>query len=295
MFDELYFFYVIYEHSIASALISAILALSVYISFRAGIFNMSAIGFMALGAYTSGIVALNFGTPSIVGIMAGVLVALLIGVALVFPVLKLRGHYLAIATLSFSAIVQSLALNLDFLTNGPGGLIGVPATIRIWHLLLVLCLLLYCAWTVQQSRIGRAWDAIRTDMSASRSLGINVEYYRLSAFLISTAISALAGGLWAHVNRVVVPSEFGFTQLTLALMNTLLGGLANPFGPVISSLVVSTMPDWLQELEHYREIIIGLLLVVIVIYLPNGIMPRSFNILSLKRRRSGSGVSKHAE
>lgn len=293
-FDDLYFFFVIYEHTIATALINAIVALGVYVSFRAGIFNMSAIGFMALGAYTSGIIALDFGTPAVVGVVGGILVALVVGIALVFPVLHLRGHYLAIATLSFGAIVQALALNLDFLTNGPGGLVGVPATVRVWHLLIVLALLLYGAWVVQRSRIGRAWDAIRTDMAASRSIGINVEYYRLAAFLISTAMSALAGGLWAHVNRVVVPFEFGFGQLTVVLVNTLLGGLANPVGPVLGALIVSTMPDWLQQFDRFREIIIGLLLVVIVIYLPNGLVPRSFGLGFLRRRRSGIAGSTNA-
>src|SRR5690606_23315445 len=149
--------------------INSITALSLYFSLRAGIFNLSAIGFMAIGAYTAGIFAIDLGTPTIVGIVAGVALSLIIGTVLVSPVLKLRGHYLAIATLSFGAIVQALALNLDGLTNGPGGLIGVPATVKVWHLLLVLAAILYAAWRLQNSRIGRAWDAIRTDLSAARA------------------------------------------------------------------------------------------------------------------------------
>lgn len=272
IWDEISIWLLIYNHAIVSALINAVTALSLYFSLRAGIFNLSAIGFMAIGAYTAGIFATRLGTPPAVGIVVGMGVALLLGMILVYPVLKLRGHYLAIATLSFAAIVQALAMNLDSLTNGPQGLLGVPATVRAWHVVLVLAVLLYIAWTLQKSRTGRAWDAIRTDLSAARAMGIDVERYRLKAFLISTAVAALAGGLWAHVNRVVVPFEFGFVQLTMALVNTLLGGISTPFGPVVGALLVSTMPDWLAGFAEYREMIIGALLVVVVVYLPNGLL-----------------------
>jgi branched-chain amino acid transport system permease protein len=247
---------------------------------------------MAIGAYTSGIVALRFGTPSPVGIGLGVIISLLVGLALVYPVLRLKGHYLAIATLSFGAIVQALALNLDAVTNGPAGLIGIPTTVRAWHLVLVLVGILYVAWIIQASRTGRAWDAIRTDVSAARAMGINVERYRLMAFLISTALAALAGGLWAHVNRVIVPFEFGFAQLTLALVNTLLGGISNPFGPVLGAVIVSTMPDWFTAFEQYREMIIGALLVLIVIYLPNGLVA-PFAAIRSKLLRAGSRKQVH--
>ncbi|WP_210495323.1 branched-chain amino acid ABC transporter permease [Microvirga antarctica] len=271
-FSDVADWFQIYNHSFATALINAVMALSLYFSLRAGIFNLSAVGFMALGAYTAGIFAVKLGTISIVGITVGVLVSLAVGSILVFPILRLRGHYLAIATLSFGGIVQALALNLDSLTNGPAGLIGVPVTVKVWHLLIIVSVLVYVAWVLTTSRTGRAWDAIRTDLSAARAMGINVEHYRLVSFLISTATAALAGGLWAHVNRVIVPFEFGFPQLTFVLVNTLLGGISHPVGPVLGALLVSTMPEWLDKFEQYREMIIGFLLVVIVIYLPNGLI-----------------------
>lgn len=271
----------IYTHTIATSLINAIAALSLYFSLRAGIFNLSTVGFMAVGAYTAGILSLRLARPSALGIAAGVALSVVVGLLLVFSILRLKGHYLAIATLSFAAIVQALALNLDSLTNGPGGLVGIPATVRIWHLVIVLAAVVYFAWIVQGSRAGRAWDAIRTDESAARCMGIHVERYRLLAFLISTALGALAGGLWAHVNRVVVPFEFGFGQLTFVLVYTLLGGYTHPLGPVLGALLVTSMPDWLYQFEQYRETLIGVLLIVIVIYLPNGLI-RPF--LALKGR-----------
>lgn len=282
--SDIYNWYQIYNHTVATALINSVMALSLYFSLRAGIFNLSAVGFMALGAYTSGIFAVRFGTPSIVGISVGVLISLFIGSVLVYPILRLRGHYLAIATLSFGGIVQALALNLDELTNGPAGLIGVPVTVEVWHLIIIVSLLVYFAWILTSSRTGRAWDAIRTDLSAARAVGINVEHYRLVSFLISTAIAALGGGLWAHVNRVIVPFEFGFPQLTFILVNTLLGGISHPFGPVIGAILVSTMPEWLDKFEHFREMIIGFLLVIIVIYLPNGLITFLPNIRLIWQR-----------
>ncbi len=288
----------IYNHALATALINSVMALSLYFSLRAGIFNLSAVGFMALGAYTSGIFAIRFGTPSMVGIGVGVIISLIIGSILVYPILRLRGHYLAIATLSFGGIVQALALNLDGLTNGPAGLIGVPVTVEVWHLSIIVAVLVYFAWILTSSRTGRAWDAIRTDLSAARAVGINVEHYRLVSFLISTAIAALGGGLWAHVNRVIVPFEFGFPQLTFVLVNTLLGGISHPVGPVIGAVLVSTMPEWLDKFEQFREMIIGFLLVAIVIYLPNGLVTsfsnfrliwtKVFRVNETKPRSSGN-------
>ena len=288
----------IYNHALATALINSVMALSLYFSLRAGIFNLSAVGFMALGAYTSGIFAIRFGTPSMVGIGVGVIISLIIGSILVYPILRLRGHYLAIATLSFGGIVQALALNLDGLTNGPAGLIGVPVTVEVWHLSIIVAVLVYFAWILTSSRTGRAWDAIRTDLSAARAVGINVEHYRLVSFLISTAIAALGGGLWAHVNRVIVPFEFGFPQLTFVLVNTLLGGISHPVGPVIGAVLVSTMPEWLDKFEQFREMIIGFLLVAIVIYLPNGLVTsfsnfrliwtKVFHVNETKPRSSGN-------
>ncbi len=279
----------IYGHTMATSLINAIAALSLYFSLRAGIFNLSTVGFMAVGAYTAGILSLRLAWPSALGIAAGVALSVILGLLLVFSILRLKGHYLAIATLSFAAIVQALALNLDSLTNGPGGLVGIPATVRIWHLLLVLAAVLYFAWIVQRSRVGRAWDAIRTDQSAARCMGIDVERYRLLAFVVSTALAALAGGLWAHVNRVVVPFEFGFGQLTFLLVYTLLGGYTHPLGPVLGALLVTSMPDWLEQFEQYRETLIGVLLIVIVIYLPNGLI---HPLVGVKARLLRSGTPK---
>lgn len=270
--DDLTYFYLVYNQTIATALINAVMALSLYFSLRAGLFNLSSMGFMALGAYASGILAVKAGWPPAAGIVAGIVISLLVGSVLIYPVLRLRGHYLAIATLSFGAIVQALALNLDSLTNGPGGLVGVPVAVRVPHLLVILGVLFYFCWIVQKSRVGRAIDAIRTDQSAARAMGIHVERYQLMAFLISTGIAALAGGCWAHVNRVVVPFEFGFGQLTFVLVNTLLGGISNPAGPILGALIVSSMPDWLGAFNEYRDIIIGLLLVAIVVYLPDGLI-----------------------
>lgn len=291
-FAEITQWFGIYSHTIATSLINAIAALSLYFSLRAGIFNLSTVGFMAVGAYTAGILSLRLALPSALGIAAGVALSVVIGAVLVFPILRLKGHYLAIATLSFAAIVQALALNLDGLTNGPLGLIGIPATVQIRHLLFVLAGVLYFAWIVQHSRTGRAWDAIRTDESAARCMGIHVEWYRMLAFLISTALGALAGGLWAHVNRVIVPFEFGFGQLTFVLVYALLGGYTHPLGPVLGALIVTSMPDWLYKFEQYREILIGVVLIAIVIYLPQGLIHPFSALRSLLARSISSRVAR---
>jgi branched-chain amino acid transport system permease protein len=267
--------FAIYNHTIATSMINALAALSMYYSLRAGIFNLSLTGFMALGAYTAGFLSVRVGLPTALNVIIGILLSLVVGIILVYPILRLRGHYLAIATLGFSAIVQALALNMDNVTNGPLGLVGIPVTVGIWQIGLLLVIVLSLSWIVQKTKTGRAWDAIRSDESVARCMGINVEWYKFVAFLISTLLGALAGGLWAHLNRVIVPSEFGFSQLAFVLVYALLGGITHPLGPVLGALIVTTMPDWLYQFDEYRDIVIGITLIVIVIYLPNGLVQPS--------------------
>jgi len=270
--DSISYFYAVYEHLITNAMIYSIVALSLYFSLRAGIYNLSQVGFMALGAYVSALLTMRAGWPWLVGVLVAAGVGAVMGLALAYPVIRLRGHFLAIATLSFGAIIPVLALNFDSLTGGASGLIGVPVTVTPLTAFPFFAAVVFIALRLHRSRPGRAWDAIRVDEATALASGVNLTRYKLSALVLSSVVASVGGALFAFANRVIVPQLFDFGLLTNILVFALLGGIGHPLGPVLGALVVSTMPEWLSGFEDYRQAITGVLLVLSVIYTPGGLV-----------------------
>ena len=292
--SELAFYYTIYEHLIANAMIYSIGALSIYFSLRAGVYNLSQAGLMAVGGYISALLTLRAEWPWLAGLVVATVTGAALGGLLAFPVIRLRGHFLAIATLGFGAVIPVLALNLSGLTGGASGLVGIPVTVTPLIALPFLLGTLFVAYRLRRSSTGRAWDAIRLDEAAALASGINLANYKLRALLLSSVTAALAGALFAHANRVLVPSLFGFGLLTDLLVFALLGGLAHPLGPMLGAFFVSTMPEWLSAFNQYREAIIGVLLVLAVVYTPGGLV-QIIRTVSRKIRRMTGKVARPAD
>jgi branched-chain amino acid transport system permease protein len=277
-------FFQIYGHLFTVMLINAVAGLSLYWSLRAGLFNLSTAGFMSIGAYTAAILTLQVGTPWFLNSLVAAAAGLTVGYLLAFPALRLKSHYLAMATLGFGAIVQVLGINLKGLTRGMLGLVGIPATVHIWHAVLLLGFAIYLSHAIERSRIGRAWEAIRTD----------VNHYKMLAFVLSSAGAAVAGAFWAHVNRVLVPTEFGFKRLTDVLIYALMGGTSHWAGPVLGAAVVTSMPEWFRGLDEFRPFLIGTTLVVVVVYFRGGLvdllrmLPRWLQTARSKREGASS-------
>jgi len=264
--------FLIYEHLLSVTLINAALAIAMYYSLRAGLFNLSAAGFMAIGAYTAALLTMRAGTPWLLNSLVAAAAGALLGYVLGLPVMRLKGHYLAMSTLGFGAIVQVVGINWESLTRGMLGLVGIPAKVRPWHAAALLTVLVYLSIVIQRSRIGRAWDAVRIDASAAATMGIDVAHYRMLAFVLSSGIAALGGAFWAHVNRVLVPTEFGFERLTDILVFALLGGTTHWSGPVLGAVILTTMPEWFRAFDQYREFVIGTTIVLVMAYLPGGVV-----------------------
>jgi branched-chain amino acid transport system permease protein len=269
--DDLALWFQAYEHVFESAGVYAIASLGLYFSLRAGVFNLSAVGIMSVSAYTAGILALRLHAPWPAALIAGIFVSAVAGAIIAGPVIRLRGHFLAIATLAFGVVVQSVAMTSAGLTGGPSGLIGITADVSLPVMAVLVAAVLYVALAERGARIGRAWDAIRLDEAVAASVGIDVVRYKLGSFLLSTVAAGLAGGLYAFVNFVLVPTLFDFGLLTNLLVYVLLGGTGNPIGPVIAAAVVSTLPQWLAGIGQSVNIVIGLLLLVTATYAPGGL------------------------
>jgi branched-chain amino acid transport system permease protein len=204
----------------------------------------------------------------------------------------LRGVFQAIATLAFVQIVQSVALYATPLTGGATGLNGIPKSLNTIALFVVLGILLFLLSGLGRSSFGRACDTTRQDETAAVSLGIPVSKLHRQVFTLSGAIAGLAGAMMALHNYSVVPEEFGFGMLVSALAAVVLGGRSSLLGPIVGAVILTILPEIARPLADGRMVVTGILLIVTMIYLPQGIVDSL--IIRLRRQRSGARAARVA-
>ena len=248
-----------------------LLALSIYLTLACGLLTVANAAFMGIGAYTAAILTLNAGAPFVPAIFAGALLAAAAALVIGRPTLRLSGVYLAMATLAFGEVVRILILNAEDLTGGALGLNGIPQLTGALHVLCAVAASLYVLLRLARSRFGRAIAAIRQDEIASELLGLNVRAYKLFCFVAGAALAGLAGALNAHFTFFIGPNEFGFERAVEILAMGVLGGVSSPWGAVLGAVLITLLPEMLRGLGHYRPLINGLILIVIILYSPNGI------------------------
>jgi branched-chain amino acid transport system permease protein len=280
MFESFDNFWSIYSNLVLSLGTASLLALSIYLTLSCGMLAMANAAFMGIGAYTSSLLTMNAGAPFPLAIAGGMaapaLVALLIGL----PTLRLSGVYLAMATLAFGEVVRIFILNTENWTGGALGLNGIPQSTQWWHVLLAVTLTLAVLARLRRSKIGRAFEAIKEDETAAGLMGINVTGHKMLAFVLGGAVAGLAGTLNAHLTFFIGPNEYGFDRGVEILTMTILGGINSLFGPVLGALIITLLPEALRSFKDYRAVFNGLILVVIVLFLPKGL----WNPAWVKRR-----------
>ena len=205
------------------------------------------------------------------------------------PVLRLNDIYLAIATIGFGEVVRIFMLNIDrvvgqTLTGGALGLNGIPKVTQTWQLLLLLGLFSYFFIRLEGSQVGRALRAIREDEKVAASLGVNVFGYKVFAFVVGAVIAGVAGVMSAHLTRFIGPNEFGFDLAVQILAFAVLGGSQVWFGPIVGAFILTLLPEALRFLKQNRAIVNGVILMLTIIYLPDGLIsPRLLRRFSRKR------------
>jgi branched-chain amino acid transport system permease protein len=248
----------------------------------AGQLSLGHAAFYGLGAYVSGILTATYGVHPIGA--AGVAIVLVGGVALVMgiPSLKLRGQYLAMATLGFGIIVYIVLKEMGWLTGGPSGLTGIPrlsifgftfnSDLRKYYLVwgIAVGVLVVCN-NIVRSRVGRALRAIHTSEIAAASLGIDIRGYKLVVFVISAMIASIAGSLFAHVMNFISPSSFGFNVSIVLVTMVVVGGMASIWGSIFGASVLTLLPLSLSFFEQFDIIVYGAILMVIMIVMPEGL------------------------
>ncbi|MBK7766615.1 MAG: branched-chain amino acid ABC transporter permease [Sulfuritalea sp.] len=272
-------FWSTYNTLVYSIGVHALLALSIWLTLACGLLSMANAAFMGIGAYVSALLSLNAGWPfAAVLVAAGVapaLVALIIGI----PTLRLSGVYLAMATLAFGEVVRITVLNLE-ITGGPEGLNGIPQSTQGWHIVAILAFVVYGLTRMQRSRVGRAFESIREDDVAASLMGIDVARYKLFAFVLGAAMAGVAGGLNAHFTFFISPREYGFENAVDILTMAVLGGTGSLVGPMLGAAILTLLPELLRFLNEFRGIFNGIVLVLVVLFLPKGIWePRRIKAL----------------
>jgi len=266
-------FWQTYNTLIYTIFVNATLGLSIYITLACGQLSLGNAAFMGIGAYTAALATMKLCLPFGVSLLAGGLfpagVALVIGI----PVLRLSGVYLAMATLGFGEVVRVVFLNLT-ITGGSMGLNGIPLKTGLWHLVLALGLVIALFVKLKDSRFGRAMEAINEDEVAAGVMGIHTTSIKVWAFTAGAFIAGIAGGLNAHYTFFVSPREYGFEPAVEILAFAILGGTRTLWGPIAGSIVLTVLPELFRFLGPYRLAVNGFILLMAVLYLPNGIVNR---------------------
>lgn len=283
MFESWDGFWSTYSALIFGVGINAMLALSIALTLSCGLLSLANAAFMGIGAYAAATATVQFQLPFelalLLGIIFPVIVALIIGV----PTLRLSGVYLAMATLGFGEVVRVIILNIDFI-GGPMGLNGIPNLTNFWHIIFSLLLTIFILWRMRQSKVGRAFEAIREDEIAARLMGVNVNRYKLIAFTVGAGIAGLAGGLNAHYTYTIGPNNYAFENAVEILTMAVFGGANSLLGPILGGTILTLLPEVLRGLKDYRLAVNGLVLIFVVLYLPNGIWNANrFKVWQAKR------------
>lgn len=271
-------------HVLIMVAIFAILAqsLNIIVGF-AGLVSLGHAAFFGIGAYASGLIMIKgLGFPAAFG-LAGIITAVL-GLLLALPALRVKDDYLAIVTLGFGIIMGLVFMNLE-ITGGPDGLVGIPP-VTLWGKPLyskpgflaltcgVLAIMIVSMYTLKQSKIGRAWAAIRDNDVTATFMGINIYGYKTLAFIVSAFWAGLAGSLYAHYTAYINPNTFGMHTSIMILSMVVLGGIGSITGALLGAALLTILPEVLRPLADYQDIFYGALLVAMMIFRPQGIMGR---------------------
>jgi branched-chain amino acid transport system permease protein len=262
------------------AVLNAIAVLGFYVIFGlTGIFSVAQGAFVGIGAYTSAILTVDFHWPVWAGVLAAPMVAALAGVLLGAPTLKLKTHYLTMATIGFAEVVRLVMTNWDQVTHGTSGIRGIPAPaaafeqpVPYYYLgLAVLLLTVLAVNRLRHSRLGRNLEAIRDDELAAETCGVNLTAYRIMAFAVAAALGGLSGGLYAHLLRYVSPDAFTLEQTIQILAMLMIGGRSSVGGAIAGAVALTYLPEALRSFKDWYMAIYGAGLLLILIFLPDGI------------------------
>ena len=270
----------------------------------AGLLDLGYVAFYAIGAYSYALLNLHFHLGFWAALPIGGLLSALFGVLLGFPVLRLRGDYLAIVTLGFGEIIRLVLENWNAFSKGPSGISNIPrpglfglemsldhAMIYMYYLMIGLVILtIFVVNRLQDSRLGRAWLALREDEIACQAMGIDKTRIKLTAFALGAFWAGLVGVIFAAKTTFVNPASFTFLESAIILAIVVLGGMGSIVGVICSALVLILLPEYLRSLSEYRMLAFGAILVVMMVLKPEGLIAGVRRTYCFQGRKNGAAL-----
>ncbi|WOV83440.1 branched-chain amino acid ABC transporter permease [Sporosarcina jeotgali] len=260
-----------YSNTLIFMGINIMLAVSLHLVIGiTGQFSLGHAGFLAVGAYVSAIMTMKLDLPFFAAILIAGIAAALAGLVVGIPSLRLRGDYLAIATLGFAEIIRIIFLNIDYVGGAAGMQVTHLTTWTYTFICLFVTILVIVNFT--NSRHGRACIAVRENEIAADAMGINTTYYKVLAFAIGSFFAGVAGALYAHNFYIIQPANFGFLKSIDILIYVVLGGLGSLSGAIVATILLTIVSTFLQDFPETRMIIYSLVLIIVMLYRPQGLM-----------------------
>jgi ABC-type branched-subunit amino acid transport system permease subunit len=260
----------------------------------AGVLNFAGASFFGIGAYTSAVLGTYTAVPHLLVLLIGGMLAALIGSLLLFPVLRTRGHYAALVTIAFALLLKTF-LEVNDVLGGPQGMQVKGMKILGWSFndnfeigkiemsfylnYFVVSLLLLAGTFVLARRLERSWiglnfDALRLDETAASCFGLDIARWKITAFVLGNFIIGIAGALFGMVGGFVAPNNYTFADSLIMVSILLLGGIGNPWGLVVATFIVVVVPEKLQTIQEYRFLLYALLVIMVLLFRPEGLLPR---------------------
>ncbi|MGB5924337.1 MAG: branched-chain amino acid ABC transporter permease [Syntrophobacteria bacterium] len=269
----------------------------------AGLLDLGYVAFYAVGAYSYALLNHHFGIGFWAALPIGAGVGVLFGILLGFPVLRLRGDYLAIVTLGFGEIIRLILENWNEFSFGPSGIANIPrpslfsiqlslhnATIYLYYLMILFVLFtIFVVNRLQDSRIGRAWIALREDEVACEAMGVDRRKTKLTAFALGATWAGMAGVIFAAKTTFINPASFTIWESIIILCIVVLGGMGSIIGVIVGALILILLPEYLRAFSEYRMLIFGGMLVLMMVFRPGGI------VSDVRRTYKFAGVQNNKE
>lgn len=271
-------------HVLSLVGIYAVVAMGLNLVFGfTGQISLGHAAYFAVGAYASALITMTFGAPFLIGLVGGVVLSMLLGVLVGAPSLKLEGAYLAMATIGFGEIMKMLLVNWEEVTGGPAGISRIPhpdlivlplnTSVMKFYLVLAIATAAFVLYfNLVRSHYGSRFVAVRDSPKAASAMGIDVSRTKLHAFIFSTGYAGLAGSLYAHLNRYIAPDAFTLGESINFLIIVVVGGMGTLLGPIVGAAIIVYLRETLLALKDFNMLIYGLVLMVLMVFMPRGLV-----------------------
>jgi branched-chain amino acid transport system permease protein len=263
----------------------------------AGQISLGHAAFLGIGAYASGILTTKYGLPPFAAFLVGILLSAGVAFLVGKPTLRLKGHYMAVATLGFGEIIFIVFNELSPLTGGPSGLSNIPplafggfpieGASFLYFVWGAVCLLLAFSLNVINSRIGRALRAVHGSELAANAMGVDASRYKLQVFVLSAVYASMAGSLYAHFVAFISPNAFSLMFSILLLMMVVVGGTQTIWGALLGAAILTLLPEYLRGLEDFEVLAYGAILLAVLLFMPQGIL-EGIRRIGVKIREQGT-------